>query len=171
MAIGQFGPALEDVLKKSGLTRGDAAGVAHVDASQIGKIIKGTRKASDSVMKASAKHYDDGQLFIAAAGEVTEGATVPWLDNADLHRSSVHLKSLEEIEEADEALHQAPITKKREQLTHQDLIKIKAAIMESLEAITALTHYVSVLCREYGFSYFGVWREHRAELRAKKYIS
>lgn len=171
MAIGQFGPALEEILERTGDTRNDAASIAHVDASQIGKIIKGTRKASESVMKASAQHYDDGRLYIAAAGDVTDGAAVPWLDKADLHRSSVHLKALEEIEEAGEALHQAPITKTREQLTHKDLLKIKSAIMESLEAITALTHYVSVLCREYCFSYFGAWREHRAELRAKKYIN
>lgn len=170
MAIGQFGPALEEVLRRTGNTRADVAGVAHIDPSMVGKVIKGTRKPSKEVMQSTTGHYDDGRLYIAAAGEVTSGAAVPWLDHADLHKSSVHLKSLEEIGEADEALHQAPITKKREQLTQQDLIKIKAAIMESLEAITALTHYVSVLCREYGFSYFGVWREHRAELRAKKYI-
>lgn len=171
VAIGQFGPALEEVLRRTGETRNDVAGIAHVDASQIGKIIKGTRKASSPVMKAASQHYDDGQLYIAAAEEVTDGAAVPWLDNVDLHKSSVHLKVLEEIEEAEEALHQAPITKTREQLTQKDMIKIKAAIMESLEAITALMHYVSVLCREYCFSYLGAWREHRSELRSKKYIN
>ncbi|MBU5670277.1 XRE family transcriptional regulator [Paenibacillus brevis] len=171
MSIGQFGSSLEDMLKRSGDTRGAAAAIAHVDASQIGKIIKGSRKASEPVMKSTAAHYDDGQLYIAAAGEITDGATVPWLDNVDLHRSSVHLKVLEELGEAEEALHQAPITKRRDQLTNKDLMKIKAAIMESIEAITALTHYVSVLCREYCFSYIGAWLEHRSELRAKKYIN
>lgn len=171
MSIGQFGSSLEDMLKRSGDTRGAAAEIAHVDASQIGKIIKGSRKASEPVMKSTAAHYDDGQLYIAAAGEITDGATVPWLDNVDLHRSSVHLKVLEELGEAEEAMHQAPITKRRDQLTNKDLMKIKAAIMESIEAITALTHYVSVLCREYCFSYIGAWLEHRSELRAKNYIN
>lgn len=171
MAIGQFGPALEEVLRRTGNTRADVAGVAHIDASMVGKVIKGTRKPSKEVMQSTVGHYDDGRLYIAAAGEVTEGAAVPWLENADLHRSSVHLKALEEIGEAEEALHDAPITKTREQLTQTDLLKIKAAIMESVEAITALMHYVSILCREYCFSYVGVWREHRSELRAKKYIN
>ncbi|MDU0332565.1 helix-turn-helix transcriptional regulator [Paenibacillus sp. 3LSP] len=171
MAIGQFGPALADVLRRTGDSRSDVAKIAHVDASTVGKVIKGTRKPSKEVMQSTIDHYDDGRLYIAAAGEVTGGATVPWLNNVDLHRSSVHLKVLEEIGEAKEALHHAPITKTREQLNQSDLAKIKTAIMESVEAITALMHYVSVLCKEYCFSYIGIWREHRSELRAKKYIN
>ncbi|WP_160045650.1 XRE family transcriptional regulator [Paenibacillus sp. USDA918EY] len=170
MAIGQFGSALEEVLKRKGETRGAAGAAAHVDASLIGKIVKGTRKPTKEVMASTTKHYDDGQLYIAAAGEVTQGASVPWLNNVDLHRASVHLKTMEEIREALDALMKAPITKTKDQMDQDDLKQIRSAIKESVEAITALTHYVAILCKEYCFSWMGVWKEHRAYLKSKKYL-
>ncbi|MBQ4899318.1 helix-turn-helix transcriptional regulator [Paenibacillus sp. Marseille-P2973] len=171
MAVGHFSGALEEVMKQNGDTLAKAGKAAHVDGSQIGKIIKGSRKASKPVIKAAAQHYDDGRLYIAAAGEVTDGASAPWLNNVDLHRSSVHLKVLEEIGEVEQALLQAPITKTKDQLGQKEMQQIKIAIMESIEAITALMHYVTVLCKEYSFSYFSAWREHRADLKAKKYMN
>lgn len=170
MSIGQFRPALQEVLKRTGDTRSKAGAVAHVDASMIGKIVNGARKPSKEVMATTSEHYDDGQLYIAAAGEITKGAFVPWLNNVDLHKSSVHLKTVEEIQEALDALNKAPITKTKEQLVDGDLKQIKAALMESIEAITALTHYVAILCKEYCFSWMGVWKEHRANLKSKKYM-
>jgi len=170
MAIGQFGAALEEVLKRKGETRGAAGAAAHVDASLIGKIVKGTRKPTKEVMASTTKHYDDGQLYIAAAGEVTQGASVPWLNNVDLHKSSVHIKTLEEIQEAMDSLQRAPITKTKEQLAEADMKQIKLTLMECVEAITALTHYVAILCKEYCFSWMEVWKEHRAYLKSKKYL-
>lgn len=80
MAIGQFGTALQDVLKRSGDNRHIAGKVANVDASQIGKIVKGTRKASRPVMKAAVEHYDDGQLFLAAVADVSgEPSHLGWI--------------------------------------------------------------------------------------------
>lgn len=171
MAIGQFGSALDEVLKKTGDTRSKAGAAVHVDATMIGKIVNGTRNPSKEVMSSTAKHYDDGQLYIAAAGEITKGAFVPWLNKVDLHKASVHLKTVEEIGEALEALNRAPITKTNEQIVSEDLKQIKSALMESIEAITALTHYVAILCKEYSFSWMDVWKEHRAFLKAKKYMN
>lgn len=171
MAIGQFSPALQEVLERTGDTRSKAGAIAHVDASMIGKIVNGTRKPSKEVMATTSEYYDDGQLFIAAAGEVTKGAFIPWLNNVDLHKSSVHLKTVEEVQEALDALNKAPITKTKEQLVDDDLKQIKAALMESIEAITALTHYVAILCKEYCFSWMSVWKEHRAYLKSKKYMN
>lgn len=171
MAIGQFSPALQEVLERTGDTRSKAGAIAHVDASMIGKIVNGTRKPSKEVMATTSAHYDDGQLYIAAAGEVTKGAFIPWLNNVDLHKSSVHLKTVEEVQEALDALNKAPITKTKEQLVDDDLKQIKAALMECIEAITALTHYVAILCKEYCFSWMSVWKEHRAYLKSKKYMN
>ncbi|MEK5162024.1 helix-turn-helix transcriptional regulator [Paenibacillus sp. FSL R5-0527] len=170
MAIGQFGPALEEALQRTGETRGKVGRVTHVDASMVGKIIKGTRKPSKEVMRAASEHYDDGQLFIAAAAEVTGGAFVPWLDGADLHKSTTTLKTLEEMDEAEAALQEAPITKRLDQLTPKEKQQIKVSIMEQIEAVTALLHNITMLCREYGFSFSKMFREHRSEMKAKKYM-
>lgn len=170
MAIGQFGPALESAMKRTGHTRGEIGRIAHVDASQVGKIIKGSRRASKPVMQAAAEHYDDGQLFLAAAAEVTGGAFAPWLDNVDLHRASVLFKSLEEIQEVRDASGLAPISKTNAQINETERQQIKRLLMETVEAITALTHLAAAICKEYSFSWLGTWKEHRAELKLKNYM-
>jgi hypothetical protein len=109
-------------------------------------------------------------LYLAAQDEVTGGACTPWLDGADLHASTVHLKTFEEITEAEEAMKAVPITKRKDQLREKDLAAIRTAIVECIEAITALTHYVAVLCKEYTFSWLTMWREHRQKLKESKYL-
>ncbi|MEK4106911.1 XRE family transcriptional regulator [Paenibacillus sp. FSL R10-2791] len=170
MAIGHFPDALKDVMRRKGDTLANAGRAAHVDGSQIGKIVKGTRKASEPVMRAAVEHYDDSQLFLAAAAEVTSGASAPWLDNVDLHRASVLFKTLEEMREVLDASGLAPISKTNEQINDTERQQIKRLLMETVEAITALTHLAAVLCKEYSFSWLGTWKEHRAELKAKKYL-
>ncbi|WP_433943404.1 XRE family transcriptional regulator [Paenibacillus sp. SN-8-1] len=170
MAIGQFGPALEEALKRTGNTREQAGAVAHVDASLIGKIVKGSRNPSKELMAATADYYDDGELFLGAAAEVTGGAFIPWLNAADLHTSTTTLKTLEEIEEAQLALHQAPITKRRDQLSDKDRQKIEISIKEQIEAVTALLHNITMLCRSYDFSFAAMFRAHRAEMKSKNYM-
>ncbi|MGW8822264.1 XRE family transcriptional regulator [Paenibacillus lautus] len=170
MAIGQFPGALEEVLKRTGDTLAQAGKAANVDGSQVGKIIKGSRKASEPVMRAAAQHYDDGQLYIAAAGEVTGGAFAPWLNNMDLHRASVLFKTVEEMKEVLALTNEAPISKTADQLTESDRQIMKRLLMETVEAITALTHFAAVLCKEYSFSWLATWKEHRADLKAKKYM-
>lgn len=172
MAIGQFefGPALEEVLKRKGETRNKAGAAAHVDPTLIGKIVNGTRKPSKELMTSTVEHYDDGQLYIAAAGEVTGGAFAPWLNNVDLHRACVLLKSIEEIQEVLAVSGQAPISKTNDQLDESERLQVKRLLMETVEAITALTHLAAVLCKEYSFSWLATWKEHRAILKAKKYM-
>ncbi|WP_258530706.1 XRE family transcriptional regulator [Paenibacillus taichungensis] len=141
-----------------------------MDGSQIGKVLKGTRNPSKELMRNAAEHYDDGQLYIAAAGEVTGGAFAPWLDNVDLHRASVLFKTVEEVKEVLALSSEAPINKTGDQLTEADRQIMKRLLMETVEAITALTHFAAVLCKEYSFSWLATWKEHRADLKAKKYM-
>lgn len=171
MAIGQFGKALGEVLERSGDTRGKVSRVVHVDPSLIGKIVKGSRRPSTELMRETVRHYDDGQLILAAVAEVSSGASVPWLDRADLHPSSTYIKTLEEIREAEEALMRLPVTKSLAHLTERDRHSIKAGLLEQIEAITALTHNVVLICRKYEISYSALWDEHRAEMKSKKYMS
>lgn len=170
MAIGHFSSALQEVMERKGHTLAQAGRIANVDGSQIGKIVKGTRKATKPVMKATAQNYDDGQLFLAAASEVTGGAFTPWLDNVDLHRASVLFKSLEEIQEVRDVSGKVPISKTNDQITDAERHQIKRLLMETVEAITALTHLAAVICKEYSFSWLGTWKEHRAELKLKNYM-
>ncbi|AIQ17042.1 transcriptional regulator [Paenibacillus sp. FSL H7-0357] len=170
MAIGHFPTALQDVMKRQGYTLAQVGRAANIDGSQVGKIVKGTRKASEPVMRAAAEHYDDGQLFLAAAAEVTGGAFTPWLDNVDLHRASVLFKTIEEMQEVLDASKQAAISKTNEQINETERQQIKRLLMETVEAITALSHLAAAICKEYSFSWLGTWKEHRAELKLKNYV-
>lgn len=153
-----------------GMTQQEFADEVEVNRSSFAKVENGTRKAPKDLMARTAEQFDDPRLYIAAAEEVTGGASVPYLDGADLHKAATHYKSLEEGEEALAAMRMAPIMKRKDQMTEADRAAVKAAIMENIEAITAFTHHIMVLCREYGFSWRGVWKEHRAELKAKQYM-
>ena len=172
MAIGQgqFGQALGEMLKRTGKTKIEVAKAVHVDNSLIGKIVNGTRKPAKEIMKSTSEHFDDGQLYIAAAGEVTGGAFAPWLDNVDLHRASVLFKTVEEMREVLTLSAEVPISKTADQLTESERQHMKRLLMETVEAITALTHFAAVLCKEYSFSWLATWKEHRADLKAKKYM-
>lgn len=166
-----FSQQLQNVMEEHGHTQQIPAAAAHVTSGTISKYTRGVRKPPTDVMRNIVKHYNEPELCIAAASEVNSDAFVPWLNLADLHKSNVHLKTLEEINEAVSALATAPITKRKDQLTATDLKGIRQSIMEQIEAITALMHNVAVLCKEYDFSWFALWTEHRQELKSKKYLN
>lgn len=166
----RFGQVLGEVIQERGETQDIPAEVACVSNSSISKYIRGTRKPPKDVMKNTATHYDEAKLYVAAANEATGEAWVPWLDNADLHRATTHLKTLEEIEEAVSAMRSAPITKRSDQLDQNEREMIRRAIIECIEAITALTHHVAILCKEYCFSWMGMWKEHRKKLKVSGYL-
>ncbi|MBB6689947.1 helix-turn-helix transcriptional regulator [Cohnella xylanilytica] len=165
-----FGQALQKKLDEAGQTQGAAAKTANVSGSLISKISRGTRKPPKDVMRTLTIHYDDPELAVAAANEATGGAWVPWLNNADLHPSSVAWKTREEVLEAYEATGAAPLSKRRDQLTESDMVKIKEAIREAVEAITALVHMVATMCKAYKISWTHVWKMHRMKLKESKYL-
>ncbi|MFB9326971.1 XRE family transcriptional regulator [Paenibacillus aurantiacus] len=167
----EFGSMLDSVLTERKETQLQAAASLNASNSAISKVTLGTRKPSKELMQSAVAYYDEPFLAVAAATEATGGAFVPYMNNADLHRASTHLKTMEELEEAVTAMRLAPITKRKDQLSADERELIRRAIFECVEAITALTHHVAVLCKEYAFSWFGVWKEHRAKLKAHKYIS
>lgn len=154
-----------------GMTQQEFANKVNIERSSLTKIENGSRKAPTDLITKTATRFDDPRMFIAAQEEITDGACVPWLDNADLHRAATHFKTMEEAEEAIAAMKVTPIMKRPDQLTTADREAIRNTISECIEAITALTHHVAVLCRDYTFSWFGAWKEHRADLKAKKYLN
>lgn len=155
---------------KRGMTQQEFADEVEVNRSSFSRVENGTRKAPKDMMARTAAKFDDPRLYLAVAEEVTGGASDPYLDGADLHKAATHYKSLEEGEEALVAMRIAPIMKRQDQMTEADRDAIKAAIMESVEAITAFTHHIMSLCKEYGFNWREIWKEHRADLKAKQYM-
>jgi transcriptional regulator with XRE-family HTH domain len=166
-----FGQNLQQAMKLRGDTAISLGAKAGVSNSSIGKYISGTRRPPKDVMRTTLEHYDEPDLTLAAMSEVTGGACVPVLDRVDKHPANTHLKAMEETREAIDALARIPITKRSDQLTSNDLKQIRHDILECVEAITALTIHVGVLCKAYCFSWIGIWREHRQDMKSKKYMN
>ncbi|MCY7484290.1 helix-turn-helix domain-containing protein [Paenibacillus alvei] len=164
-----IGEVIHEFRKEKGMTQQEFAEQLPIDRTALAKYESGKRRPNDEVLQKAASTFDDPRLYLAVQDEATGGASSPWLNGVDLHRASVLWKSIEEIKEVIAVSGSAPISKTRDQITEADRLQIKILIMESVEAITALTHLVAVLCKEYAFSWLGVWKEHRAELKAKKY--
>ncbi|NUU73981.1 helix-turn-helix transcriptional regulator [Paenibacillus xylanilyticus] len=165
-----IGDVLHEYRKERGLTQEQFSEKVLLDRSSIAKVEKGTRAAPKGLAMQAAVAFDEPRLYLAAQEEVTGGAISPWLDNVDLHRASVLFKTVEEMKEVLELTSEAPISKTADQLTEADRQVMKRLLMETVEAITALTHFAAVLCKEYSFSWFATWKEHRADLKAKKYM-
>lgn len=165
-----IGDVFQEYRKQQGMTQEEFADQVLIDRSSISKVESGKRPAPKSLIRQAVITFDDPRLYLAAQEEVTGGASVPYLDCADLHRAVTHFKSIEEGEEAIAAMRFAPIMKRKDQLTDADRAAIQAAIMECVEAITAFTHHIMALCREYKISWRSVWKDHRAELKAKQYM-
>lgn len=166
-----IGEVYHDFRTERRMTQQEFAEQINIERSSLTKIENGSRKPPAELITKAATRFDDPRMFLAAQEEITGGASVPWLDNADLHRAATHFKTMEEAEEALAAMKATPIMKRSDQLSPEDREAIKKTIMECIEAITALTHHVAVLCRDYTFSWLGSWKEHRAELKSKKYLN
>ncbi|CAM4019139.1 XRE family transcriptional regulator [Mesobacillus zeae] len=93
-------------------------------------------------------------------------------DAADLHRSSVTLKTKEELEEALTAVLEASrkLTVQPHTVEQMDVTVIEKSLMESVDAITALNHYVAVICKEYKIPWVKIWTQHKLKLIQRRLI-
>lgn len=120
-----------------------------------------------------AKKHNNPWVGLEAASEYV-GWGPPRLDGeaVDLHRSSVATKTVEELEEALNVIHEA--VKKlniNPQFTDEtDKQTIKKSILEVIDVITAANHYVAVLCREYDISWSDMWNQHKMKLIQRRFL-
>lgn len=166
----RFGQGLSVFMDEQDLTLGEVGAIANVSGSQVHKIVKGTRRPQKDVMRSISTEMDCGELMMFSTIEVTGGACPPYLNNVDLHQAAVALKTIEENEETNRAIRDAPLHKRREELTEDDRKKIRKTIKETIESITAQFHLVVVLCKQYGFSWIAVWKDHWRDMKIKKYL-
>jgi transcriptional regulator with XRE-family HTH domain len=116
--------------------------------------------------------YDHPFYAMAVASEYTAGAWVGKLDgdNIDLHRASVRAKTEEELYEAIEAIRNVCVANPPKSMKDNQRRELEVTLGQALDAIVALTHYVAIICKEYGFSWIKLWRNHHAKLKAAGYI-
>jgi hypothetical protein len=118
------------------------------------------------------KHNNPWVAMEASAEYVGWGPVKLDGEAADLHRTSVSLKTKEELDEALNAIREASkkLTINPHALEQVDLKVIEKSLHESVDAITALNHYVAVVCKEYGISWVNTWTQHKMKLIQRRFI-
>ncbi len=124
------------------------------------------------ISKKLIKKFDDPFLAMTVASEYTNGSWVKPLNgtSVDLHRTSVADVTEEEIIEFLEAFKEVKLAKPPSSIKEHDKQLIKEMALEGIDALYAITHLVAVSCRDYGFSWNDLWKEHEMKLVSNNYI-
>ncbi len=171
------GTAVREARQARHLTQEEVGRRAFLSRSMVSAIERGDRKLPQDVSRQVAQEFDSGRLYselaASATGEVLVG---PWLDGdrVDLSRLAVRDKAEEELTEAVDALVKARVlvnARKAEDLTDEGRARIKDALHELIEALTAARIAIAVISTTYGFSVAQLYREHREELEAKGLVA
>ncbi|MFY0545492.1 helix-turn-helix transcriptional regulator [Brevibacillus sp. H7] len=169
MSIGQ---ALKEARALYGVTQKDFASELYVSRSTVAMVETGERELPDEAVPVAVGKLDCGFLAMEVAAEYTGGAFVSKLDGdgVDLHRSSVKAKTAEELTEALSAIQGVCVANRPEKISSHDREQLEHSLLQVIDAIVALAHYVAVICREYRFSWTTLWRQHRKKLKANGYL-
>jgi len=159
-------------MKDWAYTQEELAAELGVSRSAISAYKTGRRKIPKDIAAKLVQKLDDGFLAMELAAMATGGAWVRELDgeHVDLHRASVAAKTQEELREALEAVQRVCVAAPPRAMPKEKLRQLEEALIQAIDAIVALTHYVAVICREYGFSWVELWRKHFRKLKARKYV-
>lgn len=137
----------------------------------ISKYENGRSQVPADISRTLVDKFDNPKFAITVRNEYTN--TGPkWLDgpNVDLHRSSVREKTIEELQEALDAISNTSLAKPLKQRIFE-MRDIEEMLLEAVEAMTALDHFVAVVCTESKISYTGLWDKHYRELANAGYTT
>ena len=165
--------AVRDVRTKRGIRQDDIARLAHVHRTYISHVENGRVPDNPEVLRTLAQELDCAWLHKALHETL---ATLVFVhrkldgENVDLHRSSVKAKTLEELEEAIEALKGFDTVNKPGHITDQQREEIiEGLMMQLLGAENAIETLVAVLCEEYGISPSEVYERFNRRMQDKGY--
>lgn len=169
MAIGK---AIAKARNGQAFTQEDLAIMLNVSRESESKYENETRNFPKDLIPKVCDILDDPFLYFAAASEDTGGSWVKELngDYIDLHRSSVAAKTREELDEALNAIESISVANHPNSLKDHDRCKLEKAMMESIDAMYALSHYVAIVCQDYGYSWKDMWDKHTRKLISLGYL-
>lgn len=153
--------------KEAGITQQDFADEINLSRPMVAAIETERRRMPRDVMRKAVETLDCGFYAMEAAQEAVGQAWVTKLDNVDLHRSAVREKAIEELQEVMKEITATSSVNPPEPGQHE---QVKTVLIESIDAIVCLSHFVAVYCKEYGVSWTQMWREHRQKLIQRGYL-
>lgn len=143
----------------------------NVSREMISKIENGRASIPTDISLGLMKKGDHPRLAMAIRNQYTKTGPV-WLNgpNVDLHHASVKEKTIEEMEEAINAIRNFNFARSLKSISHWEHQEVHNVLEETVEAITALEHLVVVLCENLNISYTETWNKHYTQLRAKGWL-
>lgn len=174
MPFGRAAGAAKNARKEAGMTQLslELDGV-YCTREAISQQERGEYRVQPNVTNYFVEKHNDPWVAIEAAAEYTSWGPVK-LDGeaADLHRTTVFLKTEEELQEALAAMIEASknLTVNPQCADRVEIAVIEKSLQECIDAITALNHYVAVLCKEYGISWAKMWAQHKMKLIQRRFV-
>jgi len=170
MAIGEV---IREARLQLGITQEQVGSMTYISSKTVSAIECGRRHISPEALGALVQQMDNPRLAMEAAVAITGGSYgSPWLDGkgVDLHRASVQLKTVEELQEARSSIGAVRVANRPESATAEELADVERSVMQALDARVAIDHYIAVICSEYGISMARVHRAHREKLEQRGYV-
>lgn len=135
-------------------------------------IENGQRELAPEMAAPIASKIDDPQLHSAIQRQFTGGVGAAWLDGeyASDDVSSVAIKSIEELEEAIDAIKRIPFFRNPQSLDSKERQKIYSEMLQIHDAWVALYNLNGRMCRTYGFSMIKLCEEHDRKLQSRRYV-
>lgn len=166
----KVGKALKEV--RGNKTQQQLAFELGVVRETVSKYENGRTSIPQDISKKLVEKYDDPKFVMTIRNAYT-GTGPIWLDgeNVDLHRSSVKEKTIEELKEALDAILKTCLAKPPKMIKHFERQEVENMLVEAVDAITALDHFVAVVCTEAQIGYREIWQKHYRKLASAGYIS
>lgn len=168
-----IGVAIKEARELKGISQKDLGNGSYLSYKTISAIETGRRQVTQENLKIICKELDDPRLYFEAASEICGDVfTVNWLDGeaADLHRSSVKEKSIEELGEAIRAINLTKTYKNPGACTEDDIEVIKASVQETIDVFDASAIYIAVMCREFNLNIKDMFKFHKEKLILKGFL-
>ncbi len=142
-----------------------------VGREAISKYENGRSKVPADISKSIVEKFDDPKFALAIQHQYT-GTGPIWLNgpNVDLHRCSVREKTIEELQEAIDAIKKTSLSKPKGAISPYEMQIMMDTLEEAVEAQTALANFIAVMTDHTGISYTSVWDSHYQYLHKEGFI-
>lgn len=149
-------------------TQEQLAMALNVSRESVSKYENGHVKVPPDVSRMLMNRYDEPRFALILRNEYTETGAV-WLDgpNADLHRSAVKEKALDDLQKLSVTLQAVSYSKPLETLASFDKPQIEALLFQTIETIQTLEILAVITSEQAGIHYTDSWRRHYKKLKAK----
>ncbi|MGG3846705.1 helix-turn-helix domain-containing protein [Aeribacillus composti] len=171
MKIGRAATTAKEARKQIGKTQLQLSMDLFESREAISQQENGRYRVQPNVARYFTEKHNDPWVALEAAAEYTGWGPVK-LDGevVDLHRSSVTMKTREELTEALEAIESVCVANHPKSIRDFDKQHLEEALLQAIDAIVALTHYVAVVCSEYRLPWKDMWEKHRMKLKSRGYV-